>query len=295
MQLKNVLLFLLFVASIGITGTLAWSAKARNNSTRTDPPTEKEPVFNVCIVELEKWGELNPVTREITGIYNELFLEITKRMDCRFRFSLAPYPRVIQSLRNGNCDLSITIPPADAKGILISERFHTIRIGIYSSKSKPITAYEELIGKRVGAITGAPVAPRFDKDDRFHRLEMPQHLSLLRMLQTGRIDAVVGDISTIEMVIEDSNIDFSKIGEPVEISTTPLHLLISRESAAVQLEPEIQQILRSLKEEGIVKNILKKHRFGYREETTPIQRSDQFSAEVPEEMALLQVRESASP
>ncbi|MCG8611450.1 MAG: transporter substrate-binding domain-containing protein [Pseudomonadales bacterium] len=212
--------------------------------------------LSICIVDIEKWGEEDKQTGEIKGIYPELFSAFQKRSGVEANHRIAPYPRVIESLATGLCDMSITLVAEDSSGkIQTGSKLYTIRRGVLSTRKRPVTDYQQLHGLRVGVIRHAAITSQFDHDASIKKLESVKYRNLINMVSLGRIDAVAGDIDIMHAIIE-TEPNLAPFAEPLVLSELPINFMMSRKSAYLDRFTEFDQVFLRLKQEGVVRKIV---------------------------------------
>ncbi|ARU56448.1 extracellular solute-binding protein, family 3 [Oleiphilus messinensis] len=211
--------------------------------------------LSICIVDIEKWGEEDKLTGEIKGVYPDLFNVFQKRSGVEAIRRLAPYPRVIESLNSGVCDISITLIATGSNDIQTGSELYTIRRGVISARDLPITQYNQMRGLRVGVIRHAAVTAQFDNDKNIEKLGSVKYRNLLNMLSLGRIDAVAGDIDIMYAIVE-TEPNLAPFAEPLVLSELPINFMMSRKSAYLVRFAEFDELFLRLKEEGVVRKIV---------------------------------------
>lgn len=211
--------------------------------------------IKVGIVELEYWGEEDIKTGEMTGIYPSIFEELSKRLDLELVPYLAPYPRIMQGMKMGKYDMTITLPNDD-DSLIVGQKVWTIRLGVLSKRHTPIDSLEQLYDLRVGVIRGAKFEENFDTDITINKLESIEHKNLLQMLDNDRIAAIASDLSILNGLIEQSGKTRDDYAKQLVVNELSLHLIFSPKSYNPELSKKITKTISQMIEDETIEKII---------------------------------------
>ena len=130
------------------------------------------------------------------GIDMEIALRALENLGIRPTVRLAPFPRVLAMLEQGQADMTTTLshrPERDAY-LLWSEPYRTDTAYVFFTvKSSPFepARLEDLRGRTVGMVRGFAYPQAFAGDADIARVEAPHMESLVGMLLAKRFDAII--------------------------------------------------------------------------------------------------------
>lgn len=215
----------------------------------------KDKPIKVGIVELEFWGEQDLGTGTLTGIYPTIIRELYKRMHIETVQTLAPYPRIMNGLKSGKYDMTITLPNNDPS-LIVGEKIWTIRLGVLSKHHNPVVTLEQLADLRVGVIRGAKFEPRFDEDSSIYKVESVQHENLLQMLEKDRIDAIASDLTILNGLIKERGKSQGDFAKQLVVNELSLHVILSSKSSYIHLNKKINKTISEMIEDGTIEKIV---------------------------------------
>jgi len=181
--------------------------------------SESDNTLDICLVNLEYWAEKKD--EKYVGIYPQIFEAFIKKLHITdYRFSIAPYIRLLHLLESGSCDISISLADNSFdinKGVLIWQINSTIVLGP-EQKAKKLA---DLKGLHIGLIRGAKTGTSFDNLEGIRYLKANNFYQLVKLLGAKRIDAIAGDFQLITLIADQENI---ALGEVISIDKSPLPL-----------------------------------------------------------------------
>jgi len=214
----------------------------------------------ICIVQLERWGEVDPSTQKLVGIYPDLFREFLKRTQTKANFQLAPYSRVMRTLESGRCDLSATIPADSIKNsVQLGEEIWTIKHGLYTKPEQKFTEYGQLKGLNIGVLRVAAITPKFDSDTSFNKVTSTHYSNLLSMLARDRIQGVVADVDIINTILNSPNGQHLRFADPLILNEQSITVIMSNSSGYLAEFDRFNAALSSITDDGTLKQIVYHH------------------------------------
>lgn len=214
------------------------------------------PALRALIMETEPWGFYQPETGELQGIWVDIARAIEAESGIPQQKKLAPYARVMESLRTGDADLSYLIrsPDRDAEVIHAGFLFDFGSV-VLARKGVELKSYEDLQGLRIGVMQSIRLSPRFDQDQQLNKIPLRNYETMLNMLQMGRLDAVSGNSLSLSYLAE-KLLEPELLGDRLVLQLTPVTLQFSVDAAVnAPLQP-IQDAVLRLRERGDIAAIL---------------------------------------
>lgn len=215
---------------------------------------------NVYIVDLQFWGEKVSDSKELQGIYPEIFRELSKRTNIPMTQILAPYPRVINGLEDGPSDFTISLPKEfEDSTIIVGDPVWSIKLGILSLKKSPIISMKQMQGMKIGTIRNAAFTPEFRQDTTIRKVPSNHHVNLMKMLIMGRIDGIASDLSIMRGVLETDSTIVADFAEPLQVTELKLHFLMHYKSPFKEQFELLNNTLQEMKADGTIRDIVLKY------------------------------------
>lgn len=215
-----------------------------------------QPVLRALIMETEPWGFYQPQTGELQGIWIDIAKALEAESGVVQQKRLAPYARVLESLRTGDADLSYLIrsPDRDVEVVHAGFLFNFGSV-VLARKGVQLKSYEDLQGLRIGVMQSIRLSPRFDQDQQLNKIPLRNYETMLNMLQMGRLDAVSGNSLSLSYLAE-KLLEPELLGDRLVLQVTPVTVQFSVDAAATApLEP-VREALVQLRKRGEIEAIV---------------------------------------
>ena len=135
---------------------------------------------------------------EAAGIYYELANRLAHRAGLHAHNSIAPYARIKSELMSGHADMTIMFKYEELEPYVIYisalPPLKTIVIGLKGHTFDSVTS---LHGKKLAYLRGAHFSDEIDRDDKIFRYRTTDFSQAVKMLLSGRVDAVIGPMDPI--------------------------------------------------------------------------------------------------
>ncbi|HBU97043.1 hypothetical protein, partial [Thalassospira lucentensis] len=96
----------------------------------------------------------------------------------------------------------------------------------------------------------------FDSDPSLEKYEAGSEILILRMLEVGRIDTIVGSDANADYQIRKNNMQDAIIKAPFRSDVhNDIHMALSRKSSLIAQQDRIVKIMRDLHKEGFIQKI----------------------------------------
>lgn len=198
---------------------------------------------------------------EATGLYVEIFEEITDRLGWQVKYREAPFRRVLRMVQEGKVDVMLgpleTAERAELMEFVAPAFPPERRLFFYLDKQHKIERYSDLYGRAIGVLEGASYFQRFDNDDKLLKEPAPRYENLMLMMQKGRVDVVIAPELVGRYVIEKLDIDaeISPFFVPGERS----YIAVAKNSPVLEYADDIRAALKLIEMEGIHEDLVLKY------------------------------------
>lgn len=191
-------------------------------------------LVNIGSIGLAPYGIDND--GELSGIYHDLANEIAINAGYQTNSIVAPYARIIKSLKHGDIDIAIMFRnPAlegyvEYIGALPSKK--TVVIGVPGNEVHNI---QELQGKTITYLRGAQFSEEIDNDESIKKLLVANYMLGIKMVLAGRADAIIiPEQSLQQAIVELARIEKIKVnlGQPLVVRERSPWIQISKKSVA---------------------------------------------------------------
>lgn len=200
------------------------------------------------------------------GIDVELMQELARRLVLPMDFQLAPFKRVIESVRLGTVDAGMAVlrsPEREAFALFTGVlHYSTYALFVVKGQEFPFDAMESLRGKRIGKVRGFFISEAFDAEVAAGRIQVEESVSMeqsLKMLMAGRVDAISGQSVVTRNLARELGLADKLAQLPQALTPDrPAFLVLSRASALPdkeRLAERLRQTLDAMHKDGTVERI----------------------------------------
>lgn len=142
---------------------------------------------------------------ELVGFDIDLVAEVCRELKCSPEFVVTPFDGIVAGLNTGKYDMiasSFTITDERAKQVAFTEPYYdagqAIAVPVYDTL---IHGVHDLIGKSIGVQLGTTGERRARQIPGVRVVPFESITAAFRDMENGRLDAVVNDLPTTEMII----------------------------------------------------------------------------------------------
>ncbi|MGF1739474.1 transporter substrate-binding domain-containing protein [Vibrio profundum] len=198
---------------------------------------------------------------EIKGISYEFSNLIAEKAGLSYTNVLKPYSRVVHELKTGKSDMSILIyhESFNTATLLKLLTLETIIIG---RKGHDIKRLSELNGKTVGIVRGTKFTEITDTNNMV-LLNVKSYQHGIRMLDKGRITALIALKGSLYFVIKNLNVEKSEFGKPYVISERPVFLQVSQSFRDTDKIYALESAAKQLVKDGTFQRVMDKYVPGF--------------------------------
>ena len=228
--------------------------------------SSRETTLYYAATHFPPW-DINIEGNQPSGINADIIRSLAEELGLTFK----PYPcnwkRCLALLEDGTIDMAGTVgrkPQRERYLHFIEPTYAKVpdKVIYLHAKSKlKVEDYEDLYQlKTIGIERGAKVSPRFDQDSKLMKYDVTKLAQLLKMLNSNRLDVVVGNEVVIDYMIKEMGLqgkfqkaDFRFLSEGME------YMAMSKKSPHVNRLPEISKIIHQMKDNGKIEAYIQKY------------------------------------
>ena len=131
-----------------------------------------------------------------SGFKSLLIDELAHRLNWKVHHQQCPFQRCLFSMRKGQYDLMIFVSAIPERSDYLSfiqvwPNTRVIPFFVREEDQQQLKSYEDLADMRIGVVNGYAYFPRFDKDAKLNKIQVPREQQLARMLLARRIDTYI--------------------------------------------------------------------------------------------------------
>ncbi|MDD4973520.1 MAG: transporter substrate-binding domain-containing protein [Bacteriovorax sp.] len=215
--------------------------------------------LKINTIDIFPFGYTSP-DGQATGLIYEISNKIAQTAGFTFTNILAPYPRTIINLKNGNADFVIRYTNAELNKIafpvasIIS--FQTI---IFGNKDGHFKSLKDLRGKTIGKIRGGIFDDHFEEDKEIEKYEVNDYDQLFKMLLAKRYDAIIGSSIGLYSNAKKMNISRKELGRPLHLQHKFFVLHLTKKNIDQKTIEALKLAIHKLEANGEILRIVKSY------------------------------------
>ncbi|MBC8392308.1 MAG: transporter substrate-binding domain-containing protein [Deltaproteobacteria bacterium] len=220
------------------------------------------------IAAITHWPPMKVIKGDsFEGIDVSILEELGNRLNLHFRFIECPWNRCLEKIRAGQADfitgLAKDIDREKYMYFIEPPYKQTFSSVFYARKvlkgrPHPIQRYEDLYKSEVGMIRGSLYFDRFDKDQKIVKVKATNELQLLKMLDLGRFDIIIGNVLNFDYLIQTHGFSGKFEKAPFKVDRiTPTYIAISKKSKFIDVIPRLGVALKNMVESKKIQAIEK--------------------------------------
>jgi len=198
---------------------------------------------------------------KLTGIHVDFIDALEARSGICIDKKIMPYARAVKNIKMGVHDAGILNPSLDDDfytHVQNVEKLITLQTIIIPKKGLNLDNDKSLKNITIGKVRGSPLGPSFD-ESQHEILELTSYEHGLSMLKRGRIDALAGNASGMNVIGEFSLNHYFNIEGKFVIGERELWLVFSKKSGHVDQIETIKKSAHALVNEGVIALIFEKY------------------------------------
>ena len=209
-------------------------------------------------LEVAPWSYLDGSGRGYIGIFPDVVKEIERRTghDIEITMTAFGFARINRELISGRQDCTIIIEDEyRSEFVLMGETLFNHAMGAIAKKEFVLKKYSDLYGLVISAHKKLMVTEEFYNDTGLLKEFDVNYEVGLRKIKHGRVDAVIGAISTIKYLAKKNNMD-DILGEPLVLRLEPVKLQCSINSENLKYMEDMNAAIKSIKADGTLDKII---------------------------------------
>ena len=186
----------------------------------------------------------------IVGIYRMLEQELGEKIDIHYH----PYPRVVESMKNGELDIAIIFKNKGLEPyVTYVGEVSKSKVLVIPNKGFNIPSYEDLYKlKSIAVLRFANFESRFDTDNKIKKFTVVDYSSGLKMMNVGRVSAIVGSQSGLYEANKNLGYDINRWNPPFLLNKQEWWVHMSKKSPYQSLIPKIRTAIENIYSEDLV-------------------------------------------
>lgn len=195
-----------------------------------------------------------PEDADRQGVVDDIYKKLGEAAGIEFEIQYLPYPRVVESMKNGDLDVALIFKNLALQGhVTYIGEVSKSKVLVIPKKGLHLGGYEDLYGLGgIAVIRKANFQRRFDLDARIKKHTVISYAVGLLMMSAGRVDAIVGSRSGLESTSRMLGIDQSTWGDPLFLNHKEWWLHMSNKSKYQHLIPELRKVVSDIFSEDLV-------------------------------------------
>lgn len=234
---------------LSITLTLSFQSKAETLRIGTD-----------------SWPPFREIQQnQITGIDNDLWLALSKKMGFEIQYIQCPWKRCLDLMQSGELDAMSGLAWRKERAVYIhyvepSYYQCSTRFYVRTGNEHRLTSEKQLRELNIGMVRGSAYYPGFDKDNSLQKTQLAQESVLLPLLATGRIDSYIGTDCQADFELANSRWSAQLVKAPFDPKNhTPLFIGFSKSSQWSKKTPEFSRAVQAVLNEGFLSQIQERY------------------------------------
>lgn len=250
------------LSSIGYAGPVSDSTSAQNLSASDDTASSFDSRSSVSLSIRQSLGSYyipGLVENEKQGLFVDFVREIEQRAALNFDVHLKPTRRTQKDFKDGHVigyfpELYDSLPlPKDQ--LLVSEPFWVKTIHVFTLKQGGfvVDSLPQLEGRKIALVRGYTYGRDVKNNPKIQKVYVDNDFQSLKMLQAGRVDAVLGDLESTVSALHELKLD-KKVHYTVN---SPLYALdvffvFQKTEQGRALNHRVSKAIQEMKQEGYI-------------------------------------------
>lgn len=188
------------------------------------------------------------------GVVVDIYKMLEKELNVKVDIKYYPYPRVVESMRNGDLDIAIIFKNDTLTShVTYVGEVSKSKVVVIPNKGLSINAYDDLYKmNNIAVLRRANFEQRFDADSKLKKVSVLDYVLGIRMMKANRMDAIVGSQSGLEEALHTIGSDINAWGKPYLLNKKEWWVHLSKKSTHQELIPNIKKAVESIYREDLV-------------------------------------------
>lgn len=217
-------------------------------------------VFKVAVMNSFPFGYKDS-QGSLTGTHWNYWQEVSKASGIDMEMTLTPKKRIIKNAKEGKIDGFIMFHSKSRDSFIKAVSIiRPIKVVALGRKGLNINSYDDLYQHAaIGVFRGTKVTKKFDADSRLKKTEKNSYDTMIKMLGAKRLDSIIGNSIILSSLVNKFDLKNSVQFPPLVLSEKAQWLQIPMKSKYISEVKNFNKIIKKLKSNGTLDNILTKH------------------------------------
>ncbi|MEH6404178.1 MAG: transporter substrate-binding domain-containing protein [Sneathiella sp.] len=216
---------------------------------------------HIAIMEQPPYGFLDE-KGQASGYLFDIGNAILKKANMPETVKLLPMKRLFKHLeyKTVDCTLLAASPFTRSHYRLIEPTGLFLSPAIVPKAGIDLNRYEDLHGLSIGIPRGVSFDDRFDQDETLKKLSIYNYRQAVKMLEKGRVDAIVGVLGSYLFNARALGYQADKIfGTPLIFKKIPIWLVCRQDDPSLEVEEKLKKATIELRQSGVISKIAEKY------------------------------------
>jgi ABC-type amino acid transport substrate-binding protein len=199
---------------------------------------------------------------EQSGVIYDILNEIIRESGIGLANEVTPANRLIAQLKSNRkmCTIVVDSPSVASNFDLIEPIGYELVVGILPIAGIDLFEYKDLKDLIIAVPLGADINDSIDTDVDiiFSVVSPPQYLNAMRMMHTGRIDGVLGGLSSLRYIARTEGLTNDDFGTALILKRADFYLVCTSSISKVSRQ-RLKGATTKLRQNGTFKEILKRY------------------------------------
>ncbi len=215
--------------------------------------------FNMLTLSQIPYGFVTPEGKA-TGVLFEILNNVMSLSGVGKSNDIIPFKRVLARIhaKQQFCTIAANTPLTANAFDLVEPIGYKISAGILPAKGINLTNYSNLKNLRIATPLGAYIDERFNNDDSLQKVISSKYENAMKMLISGRVDAVAGAIPALTYIAKTKGLDRNSFGKPMVYDPFDFFLVCSFDIPS-DIRYKLKDALIKLKTSGKVQEVMRRY------------------------------------
>lgn len=224
----------------------------------------------IYLADFEQWPPFRIEDKNspygFKGLDVDILNEISERLNIKIAIKRSPWARSLENVRTGDSDIITGVAYTRER----AEYIHYVQPSYYyvnpvfyvkKGRGKLIKTYNDLYGYSIAISRGSAYFEPFNSDSKINKVELSTELQLIKMLDLGRVDVIIGTDPNILYDIQRTGTK-DRFEQTIYVpdQKTRLYIGISKKSPLASRISEIEAVIQYLINEKKINQLMKKYR-----------------------------------
>lgn len=216
--------------------------------------------LNLHVIKNSPLGFIDK-SKKLRGVHADYLRAIAKDSGVCIENQLFPYPRIWESIKKGGHDGGIIFKSASrSTNIKYVALIRTVKTIVIPAKGKVVDSYNDLKTLKIGKTKGTHLSKTFDNDPELQLVEVTNYAQAIKMLKSGRIDAVAGSALVLSYQFNRHDaLDAVDLSNRFILGEKEQWLQLAEHATSEDVSKALKDSIERLKHQGVLDAIMDKY------------------------------------